>query len=80
MSNRKNPGFQVGERVAYANAFLRSTGMFTGWAPFARGKVLSTSPFGGRDLVLVEWDDTPSPCSVLDCNLVRVADLPKELA
>ena len=41
-----------GTRVAYSRQFLRSTGQYTGWAPFARGVVATAV----GDLVLVRWD------------------------
>jgi hypothetical protein len=68
MSNSIN----IGCRVAFARQFLRNTGQFTGWAPFARGEVvLQSKPLrDGVHMVTVKWDDN-STSNVLDCNLVR---------
>lgn len=74
---------EPGVRVAYARAWLRSTGMLTGPIPFARGTVREVNPFGAQVLARVEWDggddsDMPSLQRVLACNLVAVADIPHE--
>ena len=63
---------KIGDRVAFSRAHLRNTGQFTGWAPFARGIVVSQSkPLReGVHLVSVQWDDCDAS-SALDCNLVR---------
>lgn len=63
----------VGARVAFAREFLRNTGQFTGWAPFARGVVmLQSKPLReGVHMVTVQWDKGSKPSNVLDCNLVR---------
>jgi hypothetical protein len=68
MSNSIN----IGCRVAFSRQFLRNTGQFTGWAPFARGVVTwQSAPIrDGMHRVTVEWDDK-SLSNVLDCNLVR---------
>lgn len=86
-ARKKRGGLEIGERVAYARTFLRNTGMFTGWAPFARGVVLSKTSFAGGELCRIQWDNAPADVAerpyiraVLDCNLVRVADLHKEPA
>jgi hypothetical protein len=68
----------VGDRVAFSRAFLRNTGQFTGWKPFARGKVTKIADIrawdDGNGLATVEWvmGDAPYPYSqVLLSNLVR---------
>jgi hypothetical protein len=61
----------VGCRVAFSREFLRNTGQYTGWAPFARGEVIEISTFsGGVTLVNVAWDHTASS-RVNIKNLVR---------
>ena len=57
----------VGDRVAYSRNFLRSTGQDSGWAPFARGTVIS---FTAR-MALVRWDDRATPTTINIYNLVR---------
>ncbi|MCO5067053.1 MAG: hypothetical protein M9924_22060 [Rhizobiaceae bacterium] len=39
MARRTPPEFQVGDRIAYAVAFIRSTGQQAGPAPFMRATV-----------------------------------------
>jgi hypothetical protein len=41
--------FNPGDKVAYAAAWLKSTGQQTGWAPRARGIVQGSEPFGVLD-------------------------------
>ena len=65
--------FAPGDRVAYAAAWLKNTGQRTGWAPSARGTVLSTEPFEGAALVSVHWDGSERPVNVLNVNLTLVS-------
>lgn len=67
--------FNPGDKVAYAAAWLKSTGQQTGWAPRARGIVQGSEPFGGRVLVTVQWEGRDKPIGVLDCNLTLVSRL-----
>ncbi|WP_316172953.1 hypothetical protein [Bradyrhizobium sp. SZCCHNRI2049] len=61
----------IGTRVAFSREFLRNTGQFTGWAPFARGVVHSLLPLSDdRFVATVSWDDG-SASGVLNVNLVR---------
>jgi hypothetical protein len=47
----------VGDRVAFSAAFLRSTGQYTGDVPFLRGEVTGVSlDIPGCRLLIVEWD------------------------
>jgi hypothetical protein len=78
MTTSKPVTLQVGDKVAFARAFLRNTGQYTGWAPFARGVVTKVEPFAtfrgdhdSRALVSVQWAKA-CRSRVLDCNLVRV--------
>lgn len=67
-----------GSRVAFTREHLRNTGQFTGWAPFARGVVVSMgTPLprfkgdrGGPRLVCIAWDDG-TRSRALSVNLVR---------
>jgi hypothetical protein len=64
----------VGCRVAFSRQFLRNTGQYTGWAPFARGKVTNirvvTPGVLGCIIADIAWDDAP-PSPVNIANLVR---------
>ena len=72
--------FAIGDRVAYSVAFLKSTGQRTGWAPFARGTVTGTEPFGNRVLVSIKWDDVPDIKTVLNANLTLVSRIAVDAA
>jgi hypothetical protein len=72
--------FRPGDRVAYATAWLKSTGQHTGWAPKARGSVLGVEAFGDRALVTVQWDGRDKPIGVLDANLTLVSRLALDAA
>ncbi len=65
----------VGDHVKYSRSFLRSTGIFTGEIPFARGRVASFELLGENILVKVDWENKYIPRRVLSCNLVRVGDV-----
>lgn len=65
---------KVGSIVRYRQDFLRSTGMYTGPIPFARGRVTRIEPFGGG-LATIAWDKPGVPDRVLVANLIRVGDL-----
>lgn len=76
---RENPqgrrpvtGFQVGDMVKYSANFLRSTGMYTGDIPFAKGRVTHIDPKFGGGLATIEWDRPDVPPRVLLANLVKV--------
>lgn len=73
---------QAGDKVAYSRAFLRSTGMFTGDIPFARGTVTALEPLrhGGTVLARVQWDRSGILERVNVANLVRVDRIPFEPA
>lgn len=65
---------EAGTRVRYAREFLRNTGQFTGWAPSARGTVLSVEPFGDKAIAYIRWDghsQSSDGMAVLTGNLVR---------
>ena len=61
---------QVGDIVGYSQAFLQSTGQYTGDAPFARGKVIGLHPLGTETILAeIEWDKPDLPCRVNVKNL-----------
>jgi hypothetical protein len=65
---------QVGDVVGYSKAFLRSTGQYTGDAPFARGKVTALHPLGTETILAeIDWDkpDLPSRVNVKNLSTVR---------
>jgi hypothetical protein len=68
---RKAQTFAVGERVRYASAFLRSTGMLTGAVPFARGSITALEPFGVSMLATIRWNSPDIPERVITANLER---------
>jgi hypothetical protein len=68
----KNPKLAVGDRVQYAAAFLRSTGMLTGPLPFAKGVVTHIDPTFGGGLATIQWDTPEAPPRVLVANLKKV--------
>jgi hypothetical protein len=80
MANSNFP-INVGDRVAFSRAWLRSTGHFTGEVPFLRGVVRDVVRIGsGFDvpaIVTVAWDGAHEQ-RVLACNLVRVDRIPFE--
>lgn len=61
--------FKVGDRVAFSQQFLRNAGMFTGWAPDARGTIRALNRLGLDTVAAIQWDGTPSHGQVLTANL-----------
>ena len=64
---------EVGSVVMYSRNFLRSTGMYTGIAPFAKGVVTALEPFGSdTTLAVIDWgkDKDELPSKVTTFNLV----------
>jgi hypothetical protein len=83
--NPRGGKIAVGDRVQYRAEFLRSTGMYTGDVPRAKGIVTALTPFGGAGnaLATIEWDIPGIPERVLTPNLKRVGDYepnPRELS
>jgi hypothetical protein len=74
--NPRGGKIAVGDWVQYRAAFLRSTGMYTGDVPRAKGIVTALTPFGGAGnaLATIEWDIPGIPERVLTPNLKRVGD------
>jgi hypothetical protein len=81
--------FQVGDRVAFARAFLRSTGQFTGPGGFMRGTVTDIQEWQGvPQLVTVAWDSKLASWEQIEahtsralaCNLVLVSRIHLEPA
>lgn len=70
----RSRAIQVGDRVAYSAAWLRSTGQFTGDAPFARGVVTRLIPQGQTTLAEIDWGTSDLPTTVNVANLSRVTD------
>jgi hypothetical protein len=65
------PMFQVGDRVAYTAAFLRSCGMYDHDSASRRGTVLTAEARKqGPHVLSVMWDDQTEPWSVLSCNVI----------
>jgi hypothetical protein len=69
---KKKINYWLGHRVAFSREFLRSTGQYTDWAPFARGEVVALDEISrGFVLATIRWDDAPM-------GTVNVADLVRE--
>jgi hypothetical protein len=66
---RKARKFAVGDRVRYTADFLRSTGMFTGAIPQARGTITTLEPFGEAVLATIDWGNVDVPPRVITANL-----------
>jgi len=67
---------QVGDRVGYRAAFLRSTGQFTGPAPFARGTVIALNAVGPQATIAeIAWDTTHMPSRVHVANLATQREI-----
>jgi hypothetical protein len=50
--------FKKTDRVMFARGFLRATGQFTGWAPFAKGAIIRLDTIApGFTLAKIRWDD-----------------------
>jgi hypothetical protein len=64
--------FQVGDRVAYSVAFLRSTGQTTGDAPRLRGTVQDVQQLGQVALIVIKWDGVFVRSDYHDDGLARV--------
>lgn len=48
---------KTGDIVVFSRAFLRSTGQFTGWSPFAKGRVVALETLShGFVLASIQWD------------------------
>jgi len=62
----------IGTRVAYTRDFLRSTGQFTGDAPFLRGEVIDIMNLNQLRLALVKWDGFEEPRTINIKNLIPV--------
>jgi hypothetical protein len=83
--NPRGGKIAVGDRVQYRAAFLRSTGMYTGDVPRAKGIVTALTPFGGAGnaLATIAWDIPGIPERVLTPNLKRIGEYepnPRELS
>lgn len=57
---------EIGMRVKFARTFLQSTGQFTGWAPFAKGRVIALDTLCPElTIATVRWGDAdPSRVNV----------------
>jgi hypothetical protein len=69
---RTSQTFQIGDRVAYSVAWLRSTGNYTGKLPQLRGTVRETETFGKVQLCVIAWDNYRAESLYHDDGLGRV--------
>ena len=68
----KAKSFALGDRVAYAAAFLKSTGQYTGDVPRLRGTVHAVQALGQVQLVIIAWDNYRVQSEYHDDGLGRV--------
>lgn len=73
---------EVGSRVKYSAAFLRSVGIYTGALPFARGTIVDVVEYGHRinpwAIATIDWDGNhwqELPRNVNTRNLVGEKEL-----
>lgn len=66
--------FKAGDKVMFAREFLRNTGQYTGWAPFAKGVVQSTTKLNEKQVVSVKWKDGKIS-KAISPNLVLASEL-----
>lgn len=66
---------EVGSRVQYKAAFLRSIGCYTGDLPFAKGTVKELIPLGSNFLANIDWGNPNVPEKVITQNLKRIGQL-----
>ena len=61
----------LGDKVRYAQAFLRSISCYAGPMAHAVGTVTAVESFGEGDYVLVsvDWHGEDLPVRILECNL-----------
>lgn len=72
--------FQVGDKVAYSAAWLRSVGLYAGDMPHARGTVVAvkTLSAGVPQLVEIEWGNPDIPRKVIAANLTLVSRIAQD--
>lgn len=66
--------FEIGDRVAYKAAWLRSVGADRELAQ-ARGKVVGLQKLGQNTLVEIEWESGDFPKRVLAPNICKVGSV-----
>ena len=62
---------KVGDKVQYTKAWLRSTGMYTGDIPRAKGIIKKIEPLGQTALAHIKWDKPDVPPKVNVKNLEK---------
>ena len=70
--SKKVTKFNLGDRVAYSAAWLRSTGNMVGDLPRLRGSVVAVQPFSDKQLVVIAWDNYRVQSEYHDDGLGRV--------
>jgi hypothetical protein len=64
---------RCGDKVKYSRNFLRSTGMYTGDIPFAKGIVTNIKDYrGGLKIATIDWRNPEIPEKVNTKNLTKV--------
>ncbi|MFC3721994.1 hypothetical protein [Neoaquamicrobium sediminum] len=79
---KKAPEFAVGDRIAYAAAFLRSTGQHSGKAPFMRATVTSVGPpvSSSAGAIITFRTDDGTESGGLACNFTLVSRIAVDAA
>lgn len=79
---KKAPDFTVGDRIAYSAAFLRSTGQYTGKAPFMRATVTSVGPpiSSSAGAIITFRTDDGVDSGGLACNFTLVSRIASDAA
>lgn len=76
--------FNVGDRVAYSEKFLRQIGLYGHGLAQDRGTVTSVRPLAHSKNVLlgIKWDNDSDPerSGALSCNVVKMQQLAAEAA
>ena len=65
---------QIGDEVVFSRTFLHNTGQYTGWAPFASGRVEAWENGNGfpkNKFVYVKWEGKEGPRMCCASNLIR---------
>jgi len=64
---------QVGDRVGYKAAWLKSVGMFTGPVAHAKGTITAIQVYSKQlSVATVDWNDPEVPVKVNTCNLAKL--------
>lgn len=63
---------EVGDKVQYSKAWLRSTGSYTGDFPRAKGVITKLEKLGSLFLAVIDWNYPDIPSKVNVANLKKL--------